>query len=301
MDAPTFSVIVPVYNGSDTIDRCLSSLQSQECSNFEVIVVDDGSTDPTLEIVETYSNRYAVRILRQDRQGPSSASNRGLRDSRGEYVVFLHADDEVSPQWLTAFSKLSEETGHPGLMSCGVRMVFVGNEDTSEVECKYPKDLGPVFSNLHALFLPGAYVIGREILLELEGFVDGLNYGEHFELGLRLASWADDHSMVVGSTRELLVTKYHDRSPSQVTRYDRIRREGARYTLDHHSNRLTRDARLAANYHAVAGVASMRLGEPGDARKHFREAVRLNPTLKNILRFGAATFPFLQPKSWSRG
>src|ERR1039458_3668927 len=92
------SLIVPVYNGAATISRALAGVFAQSYSDYEVVVLDDGSTDDTASVLAGYGNR--VRVISQPNRGLSGARNAGVRASGGEYVAFLDDDDEWMPQKL---------------------------------------------------------------------------------------------------------------------------------------------------------------------------------------------------------
>ena len=91
------SVVIPCYNHAQFLAQAIESALGQSYSNFEIIVVDDGSTDATAEVVRRYSS---VQYVRQENAGLSSARNTGLRRSRGEFLVFLDADDRLLPHAL---------------------------------------------------------------------------------------------------------------------------------------------------------------------------------------------------------
>ncbi|MFH1117127.1 MAG: glycosyltransferase [Pseudomonadota bacterium] len=95
--APRISIIIPVHNGRETIGRCLDSLIRIDHPDFEIIIVDDGSTDETPEICAGYSR---VRLVRMPKGGPSKARNAGIRISRGEFVAFTDGDCIVDRDWL---------------------------------------------------------------------------------------------------------------------------------------------------------------------------------------------------------
>jgi len=97
------SVIIPVYNGAETIGLCLEALlrQSVPRGEYEIIVVDDGSTDETREIVK----RYDVRLLSQPRRGPAAARNLGASQARGEILLFTDADCEPTQNWVEEMIK----------------------------------------------------------------------------------------------------------------------------------------------------------------------------------------------------
>src|SRR5579862_805909 len=97
---PRVSVIVPVFNAARTVEHAIESVQAQSFTDFEIIAIDDGSTDGSNEILR---RRYgdAVKMLAQKNQGPSAARNFGIANSTGEYLAFLDADDCWKPEFLT--------------------------------------------------------------------------------------------------------------------------------------------------------------------------------------------------------
>jgi hypothetical protein len=104
------SVIIPLYNKAPYVGRTLDSILAQTFRDFEVIVVDDGSTDAGAEVVACCPDPR-VRLLRQDNAGPGAARNRGLAEARGTYVAFLDADDEWLPAYLEKSVALLEAHG----------------------------------------------------------------------------------------------------------------------------------------------------------------------------------------------
>lgn len=91
---PFFSIIIPVYNSSGTLERCLESVLKQDFQDFEIICVDDGSSDSSWEVLGNYVSRDSrIRRVTQTNSGPAIARNRGLREATGEYVLFLDSDD----------------------------------------------------------------------------------------------------------------------------------------------------------------------------------------------------------------
>lgn len=87
------SVIVPVYNGEEYIEKCINSILSQTYDNIELIIVNDGSTDKTNKIISRYKNNQKVKLIEQENIGISQTRNIGLREVSGEYVMFCDADD----------------------------------------------------------------------------------------------------------------------------------------------------------------------------------------------------------------
>lgn len=94
--SPLISVIIPLYNKEPIIRRTIQSVLSQSFSDFELIVVNDGSTDSSMDVVRTISDPR-LRLVEQENGGPSKARNTGVEAARGEWVLFLDADDELLP------------------------------------------------------------------------------------------------------------------------------------------------------------------------------------------------------------
>lgn len=92
---PEVSVVIPTYNSAQFIGEALRSVFDQTFKDYEIIVVDDGSTDQTKEVIHRYGNK--IRYIFQEQRGPANARNRGIRDSLGQYIAFLDADDVWLP------------------------------------------------------------------------------------------------------------------------------------------------------------------------------------------------------------
>jgi glycosyltransferase involved in cell wall biosynthesis len=93
------SVIIPAYNTEEYITDCLTSLQNQTYPHFEALVVNDGSTDRTAEIVGKFSEKdQRFVLINQKNRGPSAARNRGLEEANGDFVYFMDSDDYIAPE-----------------------------------------------------------------------------------------------------------------------------------------------------------------------------------------------------------
>jgi glycosyltransferase involved in cell wall biosynthesis len=101
----TFSLIVPVYNAQPTLRRCLDSIVNQPFSDYELLLINDGSADESGDICREYAGRYpAIRYFEKENGGVSSARNLGLGEARGEYILFVDSDDFVSEDYFTSIS-----------------------------------------------------------------------------------------------------------------------------------------------------------------------------------------------------
>lgn len=122
MSAPLLTIIIPAYNAAASVGRIVSSIVAQEFRDFELIVVDDGSTDNTINVLRGLKKNDPRIIIRSQKNGgPSSARNTGLEKARGQYVMFFDADDDIDPQMLKKM--VSEAQTHKSdLVVCGWRI-----------------------------------------------------------------------------------------------------------------------------------------------------------------------------------
>lgn len=95
---PKISVVIPCYNGAEYIEKCLKSIINQSYTNLEIILVNDGSTDNTEEIVSVFLGDSRIKYIKQENGGEAEARNTGIRASEGEYIGFVDADDYIDPQ-----------------------------------------------------------------------------------------------------------------------------------------------------------------------------------------------------------
>ncbi len=115
---PVVSVIMPCYNSDGTIRDAIASVQAQMLDDWELIIVDDGSTDATTEIVSSVQD-HRIQLIEQPNLGSASARNRGLNDARGRFIAFLDSDDAWEPAFLTRMLDALEQEERAVLAYCG--------------------------------------------------------------------------------------------------------------------------------------------------------------------------------------
>ena len=102
---PMITMIIPVYNAERTIARCIDSVLKQEYTNFELLIVDDGSTDNSGAICDSYEEKDSrIRVIHQENSGVSASRNLALSLARGTYVQFLDSDDWITPNAMRLLS-----------------------------------------------------------------------------------------------------------------------------------------------------------------------------------------------------
>lgn len=187
-----FSVIIPIYNKASYIHKAVESVVNQTYRYWELVLVDDGSTDGSGEIVKSINDRR-VRLVRQDNAGVSAARNRGVAESSAPYICFLDADDWWEPTFLEEMAQLIERHPAAGIYGTGYWIVKNGkkrlapigvDEGFTEGEINYCQ----VYAKTLCMPLTSISVcIPREVFDEAGGFPLGITLGEDFMLWLRIA------------------------------------------------------------------------------------------------------------------
>lgn len=264
---PAISVIIPTFNRAGLVERAVQSVLSQSMRDFELIVVDDGSTDDSLERLAGISDKR-LQVLSQGNMGVCAARNRGIREATADFVTWLDSDDLAEPGWLEFFTNARAEGA--ALASCG--SLGVAPDGTTDLLA--PAKSGPAFGGLSARFLAGSFAIDRQLLLEVGGFRDGLEYSEHTDLALRLGGYALQRPVPTATTSEPLVRRYlrHETIDPQV------RYSSAATIVEHDSEHLRRSSGLYATYLAIAGSNASKLGRRREACAYLARAIKARPT-----------------------
>jgi glycosyltransferase involved in cell wall biosynthesis len=187
VSTPTFSVIIPLYNKKAEVAATLRSALEQSLRPLEVIVVDDGSTDGSADIVAAFRSPL-VRLIRQPNAGVSAARNRAIAEARGEYVALLDADDRWRTGFLAEITAMIERWPGCGLYATAFDIV----SGEGLVPGRTPNERGPVddfFTRSMSCYvaIPSASVIPRALFAEVGLFPVGMKLGEDQYLWTRIA------------------------------------------------------------------------------------------------------------------
>ncbi len=170
MKKPQYSVIIPVYNRQKLIGKSLNSVLVQSLYDFELIVVDDGSTDGTGNTVKNFTDSR-IRYIRQPNAGPAAARNRGVRESRGKYIAFLDSDDWWLKNKLEDTSTAVNE--NPGYLIFHTQEKWYRDGKVLNQKKKHAKPSGYVFKRcLELCCISISTAVVRRDLFEKTGFFD---------------------------------------------------------------------------------------------------------------------------------
>jgi glycosyltransferase involved in cell wall biosynthesis len=179
-------VIIPAYNGDRYIAEALDSALAQGYPNVEVIVVDDGSTDNTQQILQPYLSR--IPYLRQDNQGVAAARNRGIEAAQGEFIALLDQDDFFLPDKLASQVAVFEANPNIGLVNSGWRLIDAEGNPISEIEPWHTlPDLTLETWLTRTPILPSALMFRREAWEKVGGFNSRFNGVDDVDFVWRLA------------------------------------------------------------------------------------------------------------------
>lgn len=180
------SIVIPLFNKELSISSTLQSVCAQTYTDFEVLVIDDGSTDAGGEIADFYPDER-IRVIHKENGGVCSARNRGVQESRGDIIAFLDADDYWSPEYLETLVKLIEDYPHAGLWGLNFGTM------TGDIKYQNPSSLYPGFRGIisnpwikGSPFCSSAIGINKRAFEKVDGFDSRIIYGEDLDLWFRL-------------------------------------------------------------------------------------------------------------------
>ena len=298
-DAPLFSVVICTYNRTDALAGAIRSVLDQSFEDFELVVVDDGSTDDTRAVV-TGTEDGRVRYVHRSNGGLSAARNTGARAARGRVLMFLDDDDRFMGTLLAELATISG--GDDRVVVCwGAEVV---DERGNLIETMLPRPLGAAFAGYRGLFNAGTFALSRELYLEVGGFEEELRTSHQTEFALRLLPVCRSSGIRVATIDEAL-TLIVERDPGNRSRNDPDRLLRATLLiLQRHEEQLALSPQVLSDYLATAGVAAGRGGEYGQARRLLVRAARHATTpskrWRNLARAGVATAPPVARRVWPR-
>ncbi|MCC6457180.1 MAG: glycosyltransferase family 2 protein [Caldilineaceae bacterium] len=296
---PLFSITIPTYNRAHLLPRAITSVLEQTFSNFELILVDDGSTDNTEEVVKCFADPR-IQYLYQSNAGGGTARNTGARHATGKYITFLDSDDDAAPTWLEQYSRTFEETS-ADVICCGFERIRYGHRDGKE-RIVFPRSMGPLFDNQVGLFTHGGtFALRSEIFKEVGGYASGLSSGQHSELAMRLIPLCHARGWKIHNMNVPLI-RYHMHAGARIRRDPCAIYRGAQYILEHHQDLLQKAPKRHAHYLAIVGVNAARLGKYGEAKQFLARSIAADPWgWKNYGRLLLALSSSVGQRFWDAG
>lgn len=290
---PTVSVIIPTYNRAYLIGRAIQSVLNQTYQDFEIIVVDDGSTDNTEEIVRSFKNKRIKYIRHEKNKGGAAARNTGIKVARGEYIAFQDSDDEWLPEKLERQMRVFENA------PLEVGVVYTGfyrlqnNKKTYIPSSRIIQKEGNIFSNL----LKGNFVTMQAAVVKTGCFERAGMFDENlprlqdWELFIRIAKYY--HFKCID---EPLVISYYQPHSISADKNALIRAQ--RLILEKHFEEIKKDKKVFASHYFSLGHLSCSSGEFSRGRSYLIKAIKTYPI--DIKYLGAAVASLLGQSGYNR-
>ena len=190
MKEPFFSVVVPLYNKEACIQETLEGILAQRYRHFEIVVVDDGSTDHSVEVVQSL-HADPIRIVRKENGGVASARNRGIQEAKGDWIVFFDADDTMYPNALEEYAKMIAAYEDAEVLISSYDISVKRNISLPQYHycTNFFRDTVRYYARgSFYLAWTGVVCAKKECLQSLGGFNENYTHGEDIDMWYRLVS-----------------------------------------------------------------------------------------------------------------
>jgi glycosyltransferase involved in cell wall biosynthesis len=255
----TVSVIIPTYNRAHLVGRAIQSAFNQTCQDFEVIVVDDGSTDNTGEVVKSFNDPRIHYIRHSENRGVATARNTGIDAAHGEYIAFLDSDDEWLPEklqhQLDIFREADEEVG---LVYSEFVRVYPNGKVKRHREAARGVSVG----------FTCTWLVKREVFESIEGFDETMPALEDMEISIRIRQ---KYAVLYDPS---VILRYYITEGSACRNVRNIRLATGKL-IERYADIVTRDE--LANWYFMLGKACIMEGEMSKGRASLFRAVSLRP------------------------
>lgn len=275
---PLISVIIPTYNRMDSIAKAIDSVLKQSFSDWELIIVDDGSKDETSEIIKPFLLNSKIQFVDKENQGVSSARNTGVKLSKGDWLVFLDSDDFLFPDALETF--LVEIKSDISLKALKSGFNLTGGE-IEKIDL-------PEKGKFHS-FIPGSFILRKELFEAVGGYDENLKFSENTELFHRIKLRGEEIGIIQKPT-----VVYHNHSDGESKNLKNMI-DSLLHILKRHQETLSiNEIRL---YNQIIGVNALRFQEFKLAQKHLLKAYLIEPLkLDTLGRLIISYIPVLSRK-----
>jgi glycosyltransferase involved in cell wall biosynthesis len=274
------SIVIPTYNRAHLISRAIKSVIGQTYPSWELIIVDDGSTDNTYEIIKPFLSDARMQYHKKINSGAAHSRNVGVEISKGEWITFLDSDDEAYPNWLDEFAKMIDAKKSK-VCCCGLIKVGLGDKVMEQI---MPHKMGPILNSKIGRFTNGGvYIILKSIFLAVGGFDNDLKSGQHTEFAYRLMPYLDSHGVEIDNIFEPLI-KIHIHGGERIRSNFRAKIEGVQYVLHKHKFLFDKHPITKSTYQTNLAYYYRKNGQFSKAFRYYIKAFQTYPSLKKFFR-----------------
>ena len=267
-----FSIITPTYNREDLLQTTIKSILAQTYTDWELIIVDDGSTDNTAQVIQKYLIDPRIRYVRKQNTGQAHSLNVGVTYAKGDFITFLDSDDEAYPNWLEVVSNnIKEDTG---IVCVGaIRKLLDGTKINDGI---YPYK----FYNeiIKIKFTCGSLFIRRTAFNAIGGYDIELKSNIQTDLGYRLITYLKSVNLKVVGLEEYLVQINIHNGPRIRTSWEKTRTGGIQFFNKHHQYFQKYDPVGLSYICGSIAFSSYKSKKRGEAIRFLLKAIKYNPS-----------------------
>lgn len=287
------SVVIPLYNKGKSISKTLESVLNQTFQNFEIVVVDDGSTDDSVsEVLAIDDNR--IRLIHQENAGVSAARNKGIQESRYDLIAFLDADDEWKADYLDTQYDLYKKYPECSVYACNYEFKKSNGEIDSTIIRMVPfqeedgilSNYFEVASHSHPPLWTSAVMVKKQAIESINGFPVGIKSGEDLLTWARLAV---KYKIAYTKSPKAIYNQgegydYSKCPPRKQDSDDYVGRELKE--IYHNNNKIKRLRQYISLWHKMRASVAIRFGNRQETVYETLISIRFNP-------FNYKTYAFL--------
>ncbi len=269
---PTISIILPTYNREHLLGRSIQSVLNQTYRDFELIIVDDGSTDNTEKLVRSFKKETINYIKHRENRGPATARNTGIKSASGEYIAFQDSDDEWLPEKLEKQMMVFKASPPDvGVVYTGF-FQFINTRKRYIPPTKVVQKDGYIFANLmkDCFVSTQTTLVKRDCFIVTGMFDERFTPSEDWELFLRMS-----RQYQFRCVNEPLVIVYHQ--PDSITANLSAEIRSYKLVLDQYFEDISHDSRVMASHYFRIGRLLYSSGECSQGRDYFVKSVRAYP------------------------
>jgi hypothetical protein len=272
------TVVIPDYNHARYVGDAIESVLAQTYQHVEILVVDDGSTDDSEEVVARFGTR--VRYVKQENKGLSAARNTGIELARGEFIAVLDADDMYEPQFVSRLVGVLSADPEAEAAFCGYRFVDAGNVPLPQVEARRLRSEQVFVALVDGNFLvPEAWLVRRRCYMNVGPFDVSLTALEDLDMWLRISSGHRVVGVPDVLTRHRVLPGSMSTDPARQHR-NRLKVIGKQFGPESEPGEMTeRQRRAYGRAYLAAVVEHLQSGRTDSAMELFRRMVQFTPGL----------------------
>lgn len=272
--ATLVSIVIPTYNRGNILPVAIDSVLKQTHSNWELILIDDGSTDNSRKVIQPYLTDERITYYFQDNSGVSAARNKGIDLANGQYIIFLDSDDYFDKELLENVNR--EISTNPDIVCWEVIKII----DTKKKLWK-ARELGGMYNNIRATFLAGSICYKKNILIRHGGFDPKINFGENYELGQRISRKEGLKIKLINKPLLYNLVKTEGRTSNSI----KNRLTSYIYLYKKHREKYDKNSKASAEMNYLLGFVLERANKKNAALDRYIKSWCTNPwNLKPLLK-----------------